>query len=296
MKLERELQVATSLALQAGEVLWRHQSRQPKVEYRAKGEPVTLADIQADSIIRAGLNTAFPNDAVFSEESADSHARLSCTRVWIVDPLDSTNNFVELGNEYCVSIGLSIQGQAVLGVIYNPARDELFTGYCGRGVLLNGSPVKASEVREVEKARISVSRKEWRRGIVMLSTTLRIEPLSSMAYKLARVAAGMDDGVFSLTPRKEWGTCAGVALVEAAGGRTSLLDGRRIAFNRFNLRQPLGMVAAGSQLHPLLVERVRDLSPAIWDECGGICRKVDDPWTAIPTEQEDPTNEGRDGL
>jgi myo-inositol-1(or 4)-monophosphatase len=295
MKLERELQVATILAMQAGEVLWRHQSRHPKVEYKAKGEPVTLADIQSDSIIRAGLHAAFPNDAVFSEETADSQARLSCARVWIVDPLDSTSNFVELGNEYSVSIGLSIQGQAVLGVIYNPARDELFTGYYGRGVTLNGSPVKASEVNDVEQARITVSRKEWRRGIVMLSTKLRIEPLSSMAYKLARVAAGMDDGVFSLTPRKEWGTCAGVALVHAAGGQVSLLDGRKITFNRFNLRQPLGMVAAGSPLHPLLIERVRNLSPAIWDECGGVCRKSDDPWSAIPTEQ-DPTNEGREGL
>ncbi|MBZ5536641.1 MAG: 3'(2'),5'-bisphosphate nucleotidase CysQ [Acidobacteriia bacterium] len=295
MKLEREIQVATSLAMQAGEVLWRHQSRHPKVEYKAKGEPVTMADIQADSIIRAGLNAAFPNDAVFSEESADSQSRLSCSRVWVVDPLDSTSNFVELGDEYCVSIGLSIQGQAVLGVIYNPARDELFTGFSGRGVMLNGSPVETSEVSDVEKARITVSRKEWRRGIVMLSTTLRIEPMSSMAYKLARVAAGMDDGMFSLTPRKEWGTCAGVALVQAAGGQASLLDGRRIAFNRFNLRQPLGMVAAGSPLHSLLIERVRNLSPAMWDECGGVCRKSDDPWSAIPTQQ-DPTNEGRNGL
>jgi myo-inositol-1(or 4)-monophosphatase len=295
MKLEQELEVATNLALQAGAALWRHQLRKPKVEYKAKGEPVTIADIQSDSIIRGGLHAAFPSDAIFSEETADSPARHSCARVWIVDPLDSTSNFVELGNEYCVSIGLSIEGQAVLGVIYNPVRDELFAGYCGRGVALNGSQVTVSKVNDVEVARITVSRKEWRRGIAMLSTPFRIEPLSSMAYKLARVAVGIDDGVFSLTPRKEWGTCAGVALVAAAGGRASLLDGHKIEFNRFNLRQPLGMVAAGSQLHPLLIERVRNFSPAIRDECDGFCRKTDESLTAVPSEQ-DSSNKGREGL
>ncbi len=295
MRLERELQVAMALALQAGEVLWRHQSRRDKVEYRTNGEIGTVASLQADSVIRAGLQAAFPADSIFSEETPDTLTRLSSSRVWIVDPLNSTANFLELGNEYCVSIGLSILGQAVLGVIYNPSRDELFAGYLSRGVALNGSPVRVTEVNEVEQARITVSRKEWRRGLVMLSNTLRIEPLSSMPYKLARVAAGLDDGVFSLTPGKEWGTCAGVALVLAAGGRASLLDGRKIGFNRFNLRQPLGMVAAGSQLHPLLIERVRDLPPTIWDECGGLCRKTEDAWMALLEERE-PKDDGRDNM
>jgi myo-inositol-1(or 4)-monophosphatase len=295
MRLERELQVATAVALQAGEVLWRHQSRQLKVEYRTNGEIGTVANLQADGVIRAGLQAAFPADSIFSEETPDTLTRLSSSRVWIIDPLNCTTDFMEMGNEYSVSIGLSILGQAVLGVIYNPSRDELFAGYLGHGVTLNSHPVKVSEVDEIEQARITVSRKEWRRGLVMLSNTLRIEPQSSMAYKLARVAAGMDDGLFTLTPGKEWGTCAGVALVRAAGGRASLLDGRKIAFNRFNLRQPLGMVAAGIYLHPLLVEKVRDLPPTIWDECGGVCRKTGDAWMDLREGQE-PKNDGRDNL
>jgi myo-inositol-1(or 4)-monophosphatase len=103
---------------------------------------------------------------------------------------------------------------------------------------------------------VTVSRKEWRRGLDPPVATLPVIPMASMAYKLARVAAGLDDAVVSMTPRKEWGTCAGVALVRAAGGCVSLLDGGEIVFNRAERKQPLGMVAAGPRLHRLLLARL----------------------------------------
>jgi myo-inositol-1(or 4)-monophosphatase len=176
--------------------------------------------------------------------------------VWIVDPLDSTSNFTACGDEYSVSIGLAVDGHAALGVVYNPAREEMVAGYEPARVTLNGSPVHVSQTSDLEHARVTASRKEWRRGLDPRVATLPVIPMASMAYKLARVAAGLDDAVFSLTPRKEWGTCAGVALVRAAGGCASLLDGREIVFNRAERRQPLGMVVAGPCLHRLLVDRL----------------------------------------
>jgi myo-inositol-1(or 4)-monophosphatase len=83
--------------------------------------------------------------------------------------------------------------------------------------------------------------------------------MASIAYKLARVAAGLDDGMFSVLPRKQWDTCAGVALVRAAGGRATLLDGQDIRFNRPALKQPVGMVAGGPRLHALLLEALGKL-------------------------------------
>jgi myo-inositol-1(or 4)-monophosphatase len=261
MKIEPEVEaVAIRLALAAGAALRRHEAGALDVRRKAHGEVVTSADLEADAIVRAGLEAAFPEDAVFSEETADSPARLSRSRVWIVDPLDSTSNFTEHGDEYSISIGLAIDGRAALGVVYNPARDELFAGYQGAGVTLNGSPVRVSEVKDLAQARLTVSRKEWRRGLDELRATLPIRPVASMAYKLARVAAGLDDGVFSRVPRKEWGTCAGVALVLAAGGCATLLDGREIGFNRAEPRQPLGMVAAGPGLHRRLLEALRSVA------------------------------------
>jgi 3'(2'), 5'-bisphosphate nucleotidase len=125
MTLERELQIATGLAYRAGAALRRHQAGLIDVRYKAHGEPVTPADVEADAIIRGGLAAAFPEDAVFSEETPDSPLRLTMRRVWIVDPLDSTSTFTARGDEYNVSIGLAVDGRAALGIVYNPARGDV---------------------------------------------------------------------------------------------------------------------------------------------------------------------------
>jgi myo-inositol-1(or 4)-monophosphatase len=262
MTLETELKVATELAIVAGAALRRHQAGPLTLQRKGQGEVVTAADMEADATIRAGLRAAFPGDPIFSEETPDSPDRLAHARVWIVDPLDSTSNFAETGDEYSVSIGLSQNGRAVLGVVYDPARDELIAGCRGEGVTLNGSPVRVSDVADLGHAQIIVSRREWRWGLDKLASTLPIRPMASIAYKLARVAAGLDDGMFSVLPRKQWDTCAGVALVLAAGGRATLLDGQAIQFNRPGLKQPMGMVAAGPGLHPILLEALQRLPPA----------------------------------
>jgi myo-inositol-1(or 4)-monophosphatase len=260
--LTRELNVATDLAREAGAALRRHQGGRLEVGRKAHGELVTPADLASDAIILSGLAAAFRDDALFSEETADSPARLSKMRVWIVDPLDSTSNFAEQGNEYSVSIGLAVAGRAVLGVVYNPTRDEMVAGYEGAGVTLNGCPAHVTDASDLERARLTVSRKEWKRGLTGLARTLPVVPVASMAYKLARVAAGFDDAAFSAARRKEWGTCAGVALVRAAGGCATLLDGSEIAFNRPEPRQSMGMVASGPRLHRVLLETLADLRPS----------------------------------
>ena len=255
MNLARELQVTILLAVKAGARLRRYQDGQTAPRFKVGGELVTEADLESDKIIRSGLTEAFPNDPVYSEEAMDSPERLSRNRVWIVDPLDSTSNFIAQGDEYTVSIGLAVQRKAVLGVVYNPRRKVLFAGYLGAGVTFNGSPVQTTNVSEVATARIAVSRTELHKGNFANSQPPLSRPLSSMAYKLARVAAGMDDAVISLKPRKEWGTCAGVALVLAARGRATLLDGSEIQFNRRELKQPMGMIACGAALHETLLRR-----------------------------------------
>ncbi len=247
MGLSLELRIATGLARMAGAALLRHRTGQLEVRHKARGEILTAADLESDKLIRDGLAHAFPADGLYSEETADTPARLSRPRVWIVDPLDGTSNYAAGGDEYCVSIGLAVNGDAVLGVIYNPARDEMVAGGQEHGVTLNGRPVRMSHARHLATARLTVSRKEWQ---VIDGWT--ITPRASMAYKLARVAAGLDDGVFTAIARKEWGACAGVALLLAAGGRATLLNGSPIRFNRPELKQPMGMLAAGPELHAAL--------------------------------------------
>jgi fructose-1,6-bisphosphatase/inositol monophosphatase family enzyme/glutathione synthase/RimK-type ligase-like ATP-grasp enzyme len=260
-QLDRELGRATRLALEAGAVLRRRRAEKIEVSEKANGEVVTAADREVDALVSADLAAEFPADAVYSEESDDSPARLPARRVWIVDPIDATSDYASGGDEHCVSIGLAIDGAPVLGVVYNPARDELFAGRVGVGVTRNGSAVSTTEVATLAEARLEFSRKELRRGLDAHAVALRARPVASMAYKLARVAAGLSDGTFSLKRRKEWGTCAGVALVLAAGGRATVLDGSVPTFNRPPGTPPLGLVAAGARLHQPLLDAVRAIAP-----------------------------------
>lgn len=251
--LPRAAEVAAQLARSAGHLL-REQQLSGDLEIATKegGEVVTSADRRADQLIQEGLRSAFPGDAVYSEETPDSGDRLNCRRVWIVDPLDGTSTYVRGGDEYCVSIGLSIDGHAVVGAIYNPSRDELVHGSVGAGVRRNGREVNVSTAA-LAGAQLSTSRRDLENQLLPeLPATLTV--VASMAYKLARVAAGIDDGVVSAIHRKEWGTCAGVALVLAGGGRVGLFDGTPVRFNRRELRQPLGMAAGGPVLYPELLD------------------------------------------
>jgi myo-inositol-1(or 4)-monophosphatase len=257
MNLPDELAVATRFALEAGAALRRHRAAGPMQVMRKPGdEPVTPADLESDAIIRGGLAEAFPADALFTEESPDSVERLANRRVWIVDPLDSTSDYIGGGEEYSLSIGLAIDGQPALGVVYNPTRDELVVGCVGAGVTFNGAAVESSRVADLGQARLTISRKEMQRGIPPALRALPLTPVASMAYKLARVAARLDDAAVSFKFRKEWGSCAGVALVLAAGGRATLLDGRPITFNRSEGCQGRGLLAAGcAGLHQQLLSR-----------------------------------------
>jgi myo-inositol-1(or 4)-monophosphatase len=248
---EHELKVATELARDAGAMLRASQGKVPVLR-KDRGEVVTPADRESDARIRAGLLSAFPADAVFSEETPDDGARVGRERVWIVDPLDGTSNYVAGGDEYVVSVGLSRGGVAVLGVVYNPARDELFAGAVGGGVTLNGARRTVTAAASLADAALLVSRKEWERGLSQALAWTRPGLMASMAHKLARVAAGLADGVLSVKTRKEWGSCAGTALVTAAGGLCTHLDGSPVRFNR-SAAPPAGLVAAGPALHALLL-------------------------------------------
>ncbi|MEO1172302.1 MAG: inositol monophosphatase family protein, partial [Myxococcota bacterium] len=128
----KELEVACDLARQAGDVIRRHYADADGVEidYKQgdKSNPVTNADMDANALIVAGLSAAFPDDAILAEESADPESRVSARRLWCVDPLDGTAEFIKRNGEFVVMIGLAIDGEARAGVVYQPTEDELFWG------------------------------------------------------------------------------------------------------------------------------------------------------------------------
>jgi myo-inositol-1(or 4)-monophosphatase len=226
-----------------------------KAEQKSLGRgPVTEADRAADRVLRAALLQ--PGEGWLSEESEDDLERLEKPRVWVVDPLDGTFEFVAGIPEWCVSIGLVENGRAVAGGISNPATGETFLGSIESGLTYNGMPAHASRMSTVEGAVVLASRSEVKRGEweAFRDGPITIQPTGSVAYKLARVAAGLAEATWTLTPKHEWDVAAGVALVQAAGGFVECLDRSE---PRFNQRSPRlsGLVAGG----PALREQIRDL-------------------------------------
>lgn len=248
----RELRIAEALARNAGALLRSLQNGKLAVSHKSNGEIVTPSDLASHELICSGLAAEFPDDGVCSEENPPA-APSGRARVWIVDPLDSTSNYVQGGDEYSVSIGLAIRGRAVLGAVYNPVRNELISGYCGYGASWNGVPVRTTFAAFPEKASVLVSSKEWKRGLHVLSKHMSVRPMASMAYKLARVAAGRDDAALSFKERKPWGTCAGIALVLAAGGHVTSLDGELPILECHGPRAWRGLIASGAQLHSAML-------------------------------------------
>lgn len=259
--LEREQAVAIAAARAAGDIIRRYYAT--SIEVRDKGErgPVTAADLDADQAIRAAVSEAFPEDAWFSEETADSTRRLERQRVWIVDPLDGTKEFVRRVPEFCVCVALVDGNVPCVGVTYDPVRDRLYAARRGGGLTVNGAPARVSATGNLRTARILASRSEDERGEWdAYKSHARITPCGSVALKLARVAAGEGDATFTLTPKNEWDICSGTLLVIEGGGRITDRDGHTIRFNQADPLRP-GLIAANARLHDSLTALIARVEP-----------------------------------
>ncbi|MEA2558504.1 MAG: monophosphatase [Acidobacteriota bacterium] len=214
-------------------------------------DPVTEADMQVDALLRRLL----PRDGEgwLSEETTDDLSRLDRRRVWVVDPLDGTREFVEGIPEWSVSVGLVVDGEPVAGGICNPATGELILGAKGMGVTLNGQPAQVSGRERLEGATVVASRSEVKRGewAGYRGGAFEMRPTGSVAYKLGLVAAGLVDATWTLTPKHEWDVAAGVALVLAAGGVVFPAE-------PFNRPKPklTRLIAAPPQLLPQIQEEI----------------------------------------
>ena len=133
-----------------------------EADYKAPGDPVTEADRRIDAILRRLLPRE--GEGWLSEETVDDPSRLDRERVWIVDPVDGTREFVEGLPEWCISIGLVENGRAVAGGIYNPVVGNLVLGSLETGVTLNGEPARVSDRVGLDGALVMASRSETRRG------------------------------------------------------------------------------------------------------------------------------------
>jgi myo-inositol-1(or 4)-monophosphatase len=251
--MQYALAVAIDAAHAAGRAIRGLYGRDVPIVQKGGAGPVTEADLASNACIHSILRRAFPDDGWLSEESADRPDRLAKSRVWIVDPLDGTWEFTTGVPEFVVSIGLSVEGVPVLGVLYNPITEETFSGLRGEGAWFNGVPMAVSATVNLAASTFCVSRTEAGKGLLKgLEGRLNLQPKGSVAYKCGLVAAGGYEGVFTYNPRNEWDICAGVAIIEAAGGRVTDRQGEPYRFNLPNpLKKPL--LGTNAQVHAALM-------------------------------------------
>jgi len=195
-------------------------------------DPLTAADVAVDRVLRAELPAE--GEGWLSEETADDRSRLECRRVWIVDPVDGTREFVMGIPEWCVSIALVDDGKPIAGGILSIANGQQIIGSVDDGVTLNGEPVGCTDREDIRGALVLASRSEVKRGewAPFFATDIAVRNMGSVAYKLGLVAVGLADATWTLVPKNEWDVAGGAALVTAAGGVVMGLDYEPVGFNK----------------------------------------------------------------
>ena len=240
-----------------------------EVRHKGPDQPVTDADLAADALLAERLLADRADYGWLSEETVDRPARLERRRVWVVDPIDGTRSFIAGYPEFAISIGLVEDGRPVVGVIHNPARDEMFWALRGEGAFLREGGA-GGEARRLAVAPLAggtlpsllASRSELRRGEFDGLQDHEIHEVGSTAYKMAGVAAGRAHAFLSRGPKSEWDVAAGTLIVQEAGGVVTDLGGRDLRFNRADTRID-GILAAGPGAHAGMLRR-----PGRWDESG----------------------------
>lgn len=256
MPLETELSLVKSAVRLAGEAILRIAQEDFETDQKNDRSFVTAADLEANRILKNLLTVEFPEYGWLSEETSDDHKRLGQQRVWIVDPVDGTREFVKKIPEFAVSVALVEQNKVVLGVVYNPSTRELFEAVRNGRAKLNGHAIMSDHSLGA-KPIVEASRSDLKNGrFESLEALMEIHSCGSIAYKLARVAAGRADAVLSLTPKNEWDIAAGVLLVEEAGGKARRCSGEPFVFNQ---PQTLvdGIIAASATAYDTIREIVR---------------------------------------
>jgi myo-inositol-1(or 4)-monophosphatase len=244
---EKELAIAEQAAQEAGSMVMGLFKGKYDVHEKSKNNPVTTADLEANRIIRDNIQKSFPQDGWLSEEDADNSRRLALKRIWVIDPIDGTKEFIEGVPQFAISIAFVVEGRPKVAIVYNPAKDRFYKAAAGQGAYLNNEAIRVSPRQDVRGASLLVSRSEPQKRFQAFVERCDLRRVGSIAYRLAKVASGDGDGTLTFRTIHEWDICAGVLMVEEAGGKVVDGDGKTMMFNR-ELPKHRGVVAANTGL------------------------------------------------
>ncbi len=267
----RELRVAVELAREAGAAILNLYDGPLDIEQKSGAddlEPVTQADKIANELIVQRINREFPDDGILAEESVDTARRLEKSRVWMVDPLDGTNGFIDGNGDFAVQIGLTKDGYCEVGVVYQPITDVLYGAVRGQGTWIERSglaPERAlvSAQRDLTEMRLAASRSHRSPRMNRVVSTFGVKEevrRGSVGIKVGLIVERQCDLYIHLSPRtKQWDTCAPQLILTEAGGELTDLFGRPLQYNVPEVQNRNGLVASNGAAHEQIIAKLAPL-------------------------------------
>ncbi|MDH3653463.1 MAG: 3'(2'),5'-bisphosphate nucleotidase CysQ [Myxococcales bacterium] len=269
--LNREIAESARIARRAGAILMEVYATDFSVAYKDEADPVTEADTRANAYIVGELRKAFPKDGIVAEENEDNSDALRSGRCWYVDPLDGTREFVARNGEFSVMLGLAIDGVSTAGVVYQPGTDKLYFGVVGGGAMLEERAVrrllKVSEVAEPSQLKLVVSRSHRNSAVADVVARLGIgqETASgSVGLKAGLIAEQEADVYVHISDRSSmWDACGPEAILKAAGGRFTDLEGNPYHYGGTDMRNRKGILACNAAAYEAVLPVARQAARSI---------------------------------
>jgi len=260
---DRYFQLAIAAAREAGRIQMEHYGHSHPVEYKGEINPVTIVDKLCDQAITQIIFSAYPDHDLLTEESP--FERKGSPLKWIIDPLDGTTNYLHGYPCFCASIGLEIEGEVKLGVVYNPILDELFHAERGKGAYLNGNRISVSRENRLDRSFLCTGFPydvrengdfylRYFREFMMRSLAIR-RP-GSAAIDLCYLAAGRFDGFWELKLHP-WDVAAASLIVTEAGGKVT--DFRGGPFNIYSQE----ILASNGLIHQEMLQVIREIETKV---------------------------------
>ena len=269
--LDRELEVASSLALEAGKLLLEVYGTDFDVQYKQGSDPVTEADKRANDYLVRALRERFHGDGIVAEETEDQSDALSASRCWYVDPLDGTKEFVARNGEFSVMIGLAINGSAKLGVVYKPVGNKLYRGVVGGKATLiqdgQETELRVTQIAEPKDLKLVVSRSHRSKPTDTLMERLGISHevrSGSVGLKIGMIAEQSADFYVHLSSKScAWDACAPEAILRAAGGRFSDLSGEDFHYGGSDMANRRGILACNASCFDRVLPTAREVAKEV---------------------------------
>lgn len=260
MNYKKFLSVAIEAAHNSGKIIVEgFNNPQKGIEFKGVGDPVTYYDTLSEKIIVETIHSTYPDHSILTEEalSTDNNSDIK----WIIDPIDGTVNFTHRIPQIAVSIGVEVDGEIVVGMIYNPILDEMYTATKGGGAFLNNKSISVSNESDPKKSIIGTGfpyKKNRRMDKVIHSLQNVAEQfegfrrIGSAAMNLAMVASGKYEG-FYVEALHPWDTAAGIILIKEAGGIITNYQGEN-----YDIYQKT-IVASNGLIHDTLINIFKDI-------------------------------------